>query len=122
MVRAVLIVDDDPAVVDGVRAELTARPVGVETAGDVRTACTLLDERRFCGMILDIVLAQGSGFDVLQHLDSRGMALPTVVVTQKLPAYVREMLDEAHVKLVLPKPIEKGVLTAVILGLCGVES
>ena len=122
MTRSVLIVDDDPHVVDALRAELEARDVKVEAAGDARTACLLLDEKRFCGLILDVVLADGSGFDVLRHLDRTGANIPTVVITQKLSTYVREMLDEDLVKLVFPKPIEMRVLTAVILGLCGLES
>ncbi|HEX6086674.1 MAG TPA: response regulator [Thermoanaerobaculia bacterium] len=122
MVHSVLVVDDDPHVVDKIRAELEARDVNVEAAGDARSACALLDEQRFCGLILDVVLAEGNGFDVLRHLDRNGMVIPTVVITHKLPAYVREMLSEEQVKLVFPKPIEMRVLSAVILGLCGMES
>ncbi len=122
MVRSILIVDDDPHVVDALRTELEAREVNVESAGDVATACALIDERRFCGLILDVVLDGGNGFDVLRHLERSGTTLPTVVITQKLPAYVREMLDEQQVKLVFPKPVESRVLSAVILGLCGMES
>jgi DNA-binding response OmpR family regulator len=122
MARSVLIVDDDPHVVDALRAELEARDVNVESAADVGTACALLDEQRFCGLILDVVLADGNGFDVLRHLERSGIAVPTVVITQKLPVYVREMLDEQQVKLVFPKPVESRVLSAVILGLCGLES
>jgi DNA-binding response OmpR family regulator len=120
--RSVLIVDDDPHVVDTLRAELEAREVIVETAGDAPRACALLDEHRFCGLVLDVVLAAGNGFDVLRHMERTGSTIPTVVITHKLPAYVREMLDEEQVKLVFPKPIEMRVLTAVILGLCGMES
>ena len=122
MAHSVLVVDDDPHVVDGIRAELEARNVHVEAAGDARSACALLDEKRFCGLILDVVLAEGNGFDVLRHLDRSRMVIPTVVITHKLPAYVREMLSEQQVKLVFPKPIEMRVLSAVILGLCGMES
>jgi DNA-binding response OmpR family regulator len=122
MTRSVLVVDDDPHVVDAIRAELEARDVHVEAAGDARSACTLLDEQRFCGLVLDVVLADGNGFDVLRHMDRTGRSLPTVVITHKLPAYVREMLNEEQVKLVFPKPIEMRVLAAVILGLCGMES
>lgn len=122
MAHSILIVDDDPHVVDALRTDLEARDVNVESAGDVVTACTLLDEQRFCGLILDVVLASGNGFDVLRHLERSGTTLPTVVITQKLPSYVREMLDEQQVKLVFPKPVETRVLSAVILGLCGMES
>jgi len=122
MARSVLIVDDDPAIVEALRAELQRVDVHVESTGDAPTACALLDQKRFCGLVLDVVLTDSNGFDVLRHLDRTGTKLPTVVITRKLPAYVREMLDEEQVKLVFPKPIEMRVLTAVILGLCGIES
>ena len=122
MARSVLIVDDDPAIVEALRAELQRQDVSVESTGDAPTACALLDEQRFCGLVLDLVLTDSNGFEVLRHLESTRTKIPTVVITQKLPAYVREMLDEDQVKLVFPKPIEMRVLTAVILGLCGIES
>ncbi len=121
MTRSVLVVDDDPAIIQALRAELEAVDVHVEAAGDAASACALLDEGRFCGLILDVVLAGSNGFDVLRHMDRTNTNLPTVVITQKLPTYVREMLDERQVKLVFPKPIEMRVLAAVVMGLCGVE-
>lgn len=122
MTRSVLIVDDDHKVIAELRAELEKRDVHVESAGDAATACALLDAQPFCGLVLDIVLNDSNGFDVLRHLETRKSKIPTVVITQKLPAYVREMLSEEQVKLVFPKPIEMRVLSAVILGLCGIES
>jgi DNA-binding NtrC family response regulator len=122
MAQSVLIVDDDPAIIKALRAELEAVDVHVESAADAPTACALLDERRFCGLVLDVVLADGNGFDVLRHMDRTNSNLPTVVITQKLPDYVREMLDQRQVKLVFPKPIEMRVLAAVVMGLCGVEN
>lgn len=122
MARSVLIVDDDPSIVQALRAELEAVNVSVESAADAPTACALLDEHRFCGLVLDVVLANSNGFDVLRHMDRTNANLPTVVITQKLPDYVRAMLDERQVKLVFPKPIEMRVLAAVVMGLCGVES
>ncbi|HVG25047.1 MAG TPA: response regulator [Thermoanaerobaculia bacterium] len=122
MAGPILIVDDDTSLVEALRAELLSRDIRVETAGDAKTACALIDEHRFCGLVLDVVLNDGSGFDVLQHLERTGTLLPTVVITQKLPAYVREMLKEERVKLVLAKPVELRVLAAVVLGLCGLES
>ncbi|HUR82104.1 MAG TPA: response regulator [Thermoanaerobaculia bacterium] len=122
MPPSVLIVDDDPAIVHALRNELEAVDVEVEAAGDATTACALIDEHRFCGLVLDVVLAGSNGFDVLRHMDRTNTNLPTVVITQKLPTYVREMLDERQVKLVFPKPIEMRVLAAVVMGLCGMES
>jgi DNA-binding NtrC family response regulator len=120
MARAVLIVDDDPEVIATLREALADQDVIIEGAADAATANALLSERRFCGMVLDLVLADGTGFDVLRHVDNEKLAIPVVVVTGKLPNYVREILSADLVKLVFAKPIEPRMLAAVVLGLCGI--
>jgi CheY-like chemotaxis protein len=119
-VPSVLIVDDDPSVVDALRRVL---PAGVElsSATSATDAATLLDGQPFCGLVLDLVLTSSSGFDVLRHMKERGMDVPCVIVSANVPSYVREMLDQDQVKLVLPKPIESRLLAAVVLGLCGMS-
>jgi DNA-binding response OmpR family regulator len=118
----ILIVDDDPEVLVSLRKVLEEHDVVVESARDAITASALIDERRFCGMVLDLVLETGNGFDVLHHLKTKGTRIPTVVVSSKLPSYVREMLDADQVKLVFPKPVEPRLLAAIVLGLCGIAS
>ncbi|HEX8618260.1 MAG TPA: response regulator [Thermoanaerobaculia bacterium] len=120
MDRSILIVDDEPAVVDALRAVLSSYDVTVESTNNAADATALLDQKRYCGLVLDLVLENSSGFDVLHHIAKHKLFVATVVVTGKLPSYVREMLDEDHVKLVLPKPVEARLLAAVVLGLCGI--
>ncbi|HYH09024.1 MAG TPA: response regulator [Thermoanaerobaculia bacterium] len=122
MAASVLIVEDDASVVRDLRDAMASHDVSVVMAADAATATALLDQQPFCGLILDLVLETGSGFDVLHHLSRNQIRIPTVVMTNKLPAYVREMLDAENVKLVFPKPIEPRLLTAVVLGLCGIVS
>ena len=119
MAGSVLIVDDDPSVVESLRRVLPA-DVQISSAADAVTANALLDQHAFCGLVLDVVLRGSNGFDVLHHMQRKRMIVPTVVITGKLPQYMREMLDEDQVKLVCPKPIEPRLLAAVVLGLCGV--
>ena len=124
MPTTVLLVEDDESLITHLRHALQGQPVIVETAADASTAIAKLDDgtKKFCGLVLDLVLEDGSGFDVLRHLDRQHLIIPTVVVTQKLPIYVREMLDERHVKLVLPKPVDVKLLATIVLGLCGIQT
>src|SRR5687768_5666459 len=94
--------------------------VEVASAGDAASAMAMLDERPFCGLVLDLVLIHSDGFDVLRHMETKGIRIPTVVVSGKLPVYLREMLNADQVKLVFPKPIEPRLLAAIVLGLCGI--
>jgi DNA-binding response OmpR family regulator len=122
MAGAVLVVDDDPSLAVSLRNALASQDVVIDSATDAATAAALLDERRYCGLVLDLVLPDGSGFDVLRHIESKGIGVAIVVVTQKLPAYVREMLAEEQVKLVFAKPVDARLLGAVVLGMCGIAS
>lgn len=122
MAGAVLIVDDDPVLARSIREALRGKDVIIETATDAATACTMLEQGRFCGLVLDIILADGNGFDVLACLERKHLDIPTIVVTQNLPSYVREMLHADRVKLVFPKPVEARLLGAIVLGLCGLET
>lgn len=116
----VLVVEDDPSVVVALRDALSTHGVTVESASDAATANRLLGETRYCGLILDLVLERGgNGFDVLNHLTKANVNVPTIVVTAKLPEYVREMLDASRVKLVFPKPVDARLLAIVVVALCG---
>jgi DNA-binding response OmpR family regulator len=117
-----LLVDNDPTIADVLRRALAGEPLTLDVAYDLPTAIRCLDSGRYSGLVLDMGLPLGSGFDVLRHMTSRGITLPTVVISKKLPDSVRALLGREHVKLVLPKPVEMFLLVSVILGLCGLVS
>jgi DNA-binding NtrC family response regulator len=118
---SVLVVDDDPSLIESLRAPLTGHDIELFAAVDAPAAIAMLDQRHFCGLVLDLVLEEGSGLDVLQHMTTYKVDVPTVVVTARLPAYVRELLDADRVKLVFPKPVEPRLLAAIVLGMCGID-
>lgn len=118
----ILVVDDDPVVAAQLRGALTGHDVTVHAAADAAGAIALIEQHPFCGLVLDLVLDTGSGFDVLHYIAKHRLSLPTIVVTGKLPSYVREMLNAEHVKLVFPKPVEPRLLGSIVLGLCGIST
>jgi len=118
-----LLVADDPITVDVLRTALASEPIAFDVAYDLATAIRCLDSGRYGGAIVDLGLPQGSGFDILRHMTSRGIALPTVVIANRnFPESVRALLAREHVKLVLSKPVETSLLLNVLRGLCGLES
>jgi len=121
MAGAVLVVDDDVALAETLRSALGHRGVVIEAAVDAASACVLLDERSFCGVVLDLVLEEG-GFDVLRHLNRTCATLPTIVVADELSASARGMLSDEQVKLVFAKPVDPRLLGAVVLGMCGIPN
>ena len=63
---------------------------------------------------------RGSGFDALRYMSSRGIVLPTVLISKK--SIPESVLAREHVKLVLSKPVDTALLLNVIRGLCGLAS
>lgn len=118
----VLIVEDDAVVVNSLRDALGGEEVVTEVASDSATAIELLKTSRFCGLVLDLVLDGGSGFDVLRYLNRNRIDLPTVVISSRLPDYVRELLVEDQVKLILAKPLDVRLLATIVRGLCGLPA
>ena len=117
-----LLVDDDFSVGHSLLEAVASFPVTLELVHEVGRAIELLSTRSYRGLILDLELPDGSGFDVLKFLSERGLHLPTIVITRKLPDYVRELLVADDIKLVLPKPIDPSLLASALLGLCGIET
>jgi DNA-binding response OmpR family regulator len=118
--RTVLVVEDDSTVVADLRSALAGQPMTTEVARDSASAIRLLESGKFCGLVLDLVLDGGSGFDVLRYLNRNRIDLPTVVISSRLPDYVRELLVEDQVKLILAKPLDMKLLATIVLGLCGI--
>ena len=121
MAGAVLVVDDDPSLARSLRDVLEGYDLTLDAAEDAQSARTMLDSGDYCGMVLDLVLPDGTGFDVLRYTEEKSIDVSIVVVSQKLPSYVREILSETRVKLVFPKPADPRILAAVVLGMCGIQ-
>lgn len=111
-----LLIDSDPTTADILRAAIADEPCAFDVAYDLATAIRCLDSGRYGGAIVD--LASPQSFDVLRHMSSRGISLPTVVISSRLPESLRAALAREHVTLVLPKPVETWLLLNVLRGLC----
>ncbi len=77
----VLIVDDEPDLLD--LMELTLAKMGLDSrrAATVAEACALLGSERFDLCLTDMRLADGSGLEVLRHIGERQPAMPVAVIT-----------------------------------------
>lgn len=83
----ILIVEDDPILSDGLMAGLGLCGWAVDdvaTCGDAETALTAAT---FDAVVLDVMLPDGSGIDLLQKLRARGLQTPVILLTA---------LDETH--------------------------
>jgi DNA-binding response OmpR family regulator len=116
---AVLIVEDEKHLADGLRFNLEAEGYEVETAADGETALALLlvERRRFDVVLLDVMLPGQDGFAVAAELRRAGQFVPVLMLTAR--GRPEEVLRgfESGADDYLPKPFELAVLLARLRGL-----
>lgn len=89
--RRVLIVEDDPAQMEGLRALLASDEVETVGAGTAAQAFDICQSQTVDCIVLDMTLPDASGFDLLERLDGDGTAgFPPVIV------YTARALSEAE--------------------------
>lgn len=77
----VLVVEDEPAIAETVAYALRREGFGTELAPDLSTA---YQRRRDCDLIvLDLMLPDGSGFDLIGKLRAEGSTLPIIVLSSR---------------------------------------
>jgi DNA-binding response OmpR family regulator len=83
--RRVLVVDDDPAILELITLRLDLAGYETRTARDGGDALRAINETKPAAMILDINMPHMDGFEVLERLRSRGALakLPTMVLTAR---------------------------------------
>lgn len=79
----ILLVDDDPGIVDVVLYGLEREGYEVEVAGDGSEALDAATRRPFDLLILDLMLPEISGEEVCRHVRSAGNTVPILMLTAK---------------------------------------
>ena len=79
----VLIVEDEPAILDGLESLFGASGFAPTRAADGSLADALLARERFELVVLDLMLPSLSGLEVLRRLRARGNDVPVLVLTAK---------------------------------------
>lgn len=79
----ILVVEDDPILSDGLRAGLGLSGATVECVATCADADAALAASGFGAVVLDLMLPDGSGLDVLRGLRGRGDRTPVVLLTAR---------------------------------------
>jgi DNA-binding response OmpR family regulator len=79
----VLIVEDDPAILRGLKDNLVAESYQVLTAADGETGYRLIREQKPELVILDLMLPRLSGYEVCRRLREQGDATPILMRTAR---------------------------------------
>lgn len=108
----ILLVEDDPVLADGLRAGLTLAGLTVDAVTGCADAQTALAGSRFDAVVLDLMLPDGSGLDVLAALRARQDATPVLLLTalDETPDRIRGL--DAGADDYLGKPFDLDELAA----------
>jgi DNA-binding response OmpR family regulator len=112
-----LVVEDDPAIRRLVEKLLTRLKIDIDVAGDGRTAIQKLASQRYSVMVLDLMVPELNGFEVIDYLKRENINVPVAVVSA-VSQQALTKLDLDVVKLVISKPFDVDEFTKAILALC----
>jgi DNA-binding NtrC family response regulator len=116
MAQRILVADDDPSSLEGLRALLSIWGYEVETASDGRVALQKVSAVQPKAVITDVVMPMMNGLELLGALRIERPGMPVIVLTGQgsLDTLVRSRQQGAYAYLV--KPVDVGRLKGVLAG------
>ncbi len=112
-----LIVEDDPAIRKLVEKLLQRSGIEIDIAMDGRTAIEKIGAGQYSVVLLDLMLPEATGFEVIDFIKGSGRKVPVAVVSAVSQQSLTQ-LDLDVVKLVIAKPFDVDEFTKAIVTLC----
>jgi len=81
--KHILVIEDDPSIVLGLRMNLEAEGYSVQVAEDGESGLSQARRDEADLIILDVMLPRLNGFEVLRQLRSEGIRIPTIVLSAR---------------------------------------
>ncbi len=114
MDKRVLLIEDEPSIIEAIRFILTRDGWSVQTHSDGTTAAARVREARPTVLILDVMLPGRSGFDILEDLrgDPDFAALPVLMLTARGQSADRARAERAGASRYMTKPFSNAEVLA----------
>jgi DNA-binding response OmpR family regulator len=119
--KHVLLIEDEPNIIEAIRFILSREGWNVDVHSDGRTALDAIRSRAPDVIILDVMLPNKSGYDILSELredDTHG-AVPVLMLTARGQSKDRELADKLGVNRFMTKPFSNGEILAAVSELAG---
>jgi DNA-binding response OmpR family regulator len=112
--KRILIVDDEPGVIEYLELILTKEGFQIETAADGQEALQKILKSRPDLIVLDLKLPKIQGLELLRILQANNAGhVPVFIITGRMSNRETEQMikQEPNVKGYYPKPVHAGLLT-----------
>nr|WP_275981958.1 response regulator [Frigidibacter sp. ROC022] len=116
-----MLIEDEPNIIEAIRFILTRDGWAVSSHSDGANAVAVVQERRPDLVILDVMLPNRSGFDILADLraDPALADLPVMMLTARGQARDRAQAEQAGVSRFMTKPFANAEILAAVRELAG---
>jgi len=112
-----LVVEDDPAIRRLVEKLLRRQEIEIDLAADGATALRKLRENSYSVLVLDLMVPEVNGFEIIDFLKKERLSVPVAVVSA-VSQQALSKLDLNVVRLVISKPFDVEEFTRSIVELC----
>ena len=106
----IAIVDDDPAVLKALSRLLRSRTFRVQTYGSGDELLAVLPDGLPLCLIVDLQMPGMNGVELQHHLLSKGIRIPSILITAHADAALPEASDERTFVASLRKPLQEEAL------------
>ena len=116
MSKTVLLAEDEPNIVESLSFLLQRAGFEIKVATDGRQALESALEHQPDVLVLDLMLPELDGYEVLRQLraNPKGANLPVLMLTAKGPRIDRETALECGADLFMTKPFANAEITAAV--------
>ncbi len=116
MTKTVLLAEDEPNIVESLTFLLERAGFQISVASDGRQALESALELQPAVLVLDLMLPELDGYEVLRRLraDPKGENLPVLMLTAKGQRIDRETALECGADLFMTKPFANAEITAAV--------
>ena len=112
----VLLIEDEPNIIEAIRFILSRDGWRVDTHSDGKSALEAVEARKPDLIILDVMLPNRSGYDILNDLraapETKG--LPVLMLTARGQKKDRELAEKLGVSRFMTKPFSNGEVLAAV--------
>ena len=119
--RRVLLIEDEPNIIEAIRFILSRDGWHVDTHSDGKSALDAVRDRSPDLVILDVMLPNRSGYDILNDIRAQDTTrdLPVLMLTARGQKKDRELAEKLGVNCFMTKPFSNGEILETVRGLVG---